>query len=302
MKNHGNAPSQAQYAEFSGIVQSRLWSALKGRISSDELQQFIAGNGPGEVMRRLRRVFTEVAKELPEVHACPFFADEKVPTDEGYPPEYAVKSIAEQLVLFGKYFPNFDPHAMLAYSKKLPECPEGAEGPFVIPNWRKFAGTYSEAMEKMCALLADFLPYGKDFKGTFEFSRLYQSSRTREAEKLIGVGNLHHPGADYIVLWAQFGSLHRGESCRRTRVSYAPNEFGLGAFAVTFMLLTHPERLSSQSVSLDIACPGDECPNIEGELCYVPVVRRSSEIELRSTYHGGSNETHLGSATAFVPA
>jgi hypothetical protein len=46
------------------------------------------------------------------------------------------------------------------------------------------------------------------------------------------------------VIAAQAGMLHRGCSARRTRVSMAGNEFGLGVFAFACMLLTHPERLS----------------------------------------------------------
>ena len=51
--------------------------------------------------------------------------------------------------------------------------------------------------------------------------------------------------------------LHRGCSARRARVSMAGNEFGLGVFTVACMLLTHPERLSSED-TLMIDCGGDE--------------------------------------------
>jgi hypothetical protein len=55
----------------------------------------------------------------------------------------------------------------------------------------------------------------------------------------------------------QAGLLHRGSSARRTRISMAPNEFGLGVFAFACMLLTHPERLSTGD-TLMVDCGGDE--------------------------------------------
>ncbi|MBI2049210.1 MAG: hypothetical protein HYT29_02140 [Parcubacteria group bacterium] len=307
MATHGNAPTSAQYAEFSGIVQSRLWPAIKNRLSGEEIQALITGNGPEEVLRRLRKALTVGKTEnAPVSSLCPFFANEEVPSDGGYPPEYAVKSIAEQLVIFGKYFPNFDPSSALAYSKNLPERPEGAEGPFVIPNWLNVSREYGEAAEKMCALLASTLLYGKKTsRGAFDLKRLQQSHRTWEAEHLIypGIGSPHLPGNDYIVLWAQFGFLHRGRSTRRVRSLYAPNEFGLGAFAVTSMLLTHSERFSSQSVPLDIICPGDEYSNNYGDLCYVPrFSRRGGSNDLDSMEFHGISDKDFGPATAFLPA
>jgi hypothetical protein len=56
---------------------------------------------------------------------------------------------------------------------------------------------------------------------------------------------------------AQAGMLHRGCSARRARVRMAGNEFGLGVFDVACILLTHPERLSTDE-TLMIDCGGDE--------------------------------------------
>ncbi len=303
MKTHGSAPSPAQYAEFAGIVQSRLWPAIKNRLSGEEIQALITGNGPEEVLRRLRKTFTAGKNEsAPTTPPCPFFAEEEVASDMGYPPEYTVKPIAEQLLIWSRLLPNFSTSSMLAYSKNLPGRPEGAEGPFVVPIWQQVGSSYQEATKKVLSLLDIRYRFGRK---TLESAlvKVCQSERTIVAEKILSQHDGGNPlGYPYRILWAQFGFLHRGRSTRRVRSLYAPNEFGLGAFAVASMLLTHLERFSNQSVSLGIICPGDECPNNEGELCYAPLFKAGiTWLELESYWHGGSEEDDQGPATAFLP-
>src|SRR5262249_58321455 len=65
------------------------------------------------------------------------------------------------------------------------------------------------------------------------------------------------PGSSLLLVPAQFGQRHRGQSIRRARARFAEHGFGLGGFAVACMLLTHPERLA-QADQLYVDCPGDE--------------------------------------------
>jgi hypothetical protein len=83
---------------------------------------------------------------------------------------------------------------------------------------------------------------------------LRQSERSKLAEKILAD---QQQGQDFMVVAAQAGMLHRGCSARRARVAMAGNEFGLGAFAVACLLLTHSERLSAED-ALMIDCGGDE--------------------------------------------
>jgi hypothetical protein len=83
---------------------------------------------------------------------------------------------------------------------------------------------------------------------------LRQSERTRLAEKILAD---QQQGHDFLVIPIQAGMLHRGCSARRARIAMAGNEFGLGVFTVACILLTHPERLSSED-TLMIDCGGDE--------------------------------------------
>jgi len=80
-QTHGSAPSPAQYAEFSGVVQSRLWPALKDRISGEEMQSYISN--PEGTMLRLRDSFTARRESGLVVPTSPFFANEKVKSDSG---------------------------------------------------------------------------------------------------------------------------------------------------------------------------------------------------------------------------
>ena len=83
---------------------------------------------------------------------------------------------------------------------------------------------------------------------------LRQSERSKLAETILAD---RQQGNDFVVVAAQYGMQHRGCSARRARVAMAGNESGLGVFAVACMLLTHPQRLSSEDTPM-IDCGGDE--------------------------------------------
>jgi hypothetical protein len=132
--------------------------------------------------------------------------------------------------------------------------PEGAEAWFAIPRWERVASTYNEAVSNMLEVLATRRKLSNRVIGKLASTYLRQSERSKLAEGLL---SRQQEGQDMLVVAAQAGMLHRGSSARRTRVAMAGNEFGLGAFAVGCMLLTHPERLSSGE-TLMIDCSGDE--------------------------------------------
>jgi hypothetical protein len=83
---------------------------------------------------------------------------------------------------------------------------------------------------------------------------LRQAERSKLAENILAD---QQPDNDILVVAAQMGMLHRGSSARRTRISMAGNEFGLGVFSFGCLLLTHPERLSTGE-TLMVDCGGDE--------------------------------------------
>src|SRR3989344_6800899 len=270
-QTRGNAPSPAQYAEFSGVVQSRLWPAIKGRITGDEMQrQYIDGpNGPKNVMLRLRDSFTARRKSDLVVPASPFFASEEVQSNYGYPSGYAVKPVYEQLVALAKHFNGLNTSEVLAYSKELPALPVGAENWFAVPRWEKVASSYNEAVDKVLDMIGKTRNFHNYRNGALGPKYMRLSERTAVALQMIG----DKQKGDFLLIPAQFGLTHRGRSVRRVRVVYAPHEFGLGSFITGCMILSHPERLVQQD-RLHIDCPSDEySPDADGDFSRAPTFR-----------------------------
>jgi hypothetical protein len=198
---------------------------------------------------------TEITDSLLEIihrhTASDKFKDEQVPSNRVYPPTYRVRPVEAQVTEMKKFFPSLG-----GCLEKLARQPllEGAEGWFAIPRWQALAPTYNEAVEMVLSALTTKRKFQNRIFGRLGPTYLRQSERSKLAEKILAD---QQQGQDFIVLAAQAGMLHRGCSARRARLAMAGNEFGLGIFAISCMLLTHPERLSSAD-TLMIDCGGDE--------------------------------------------
>ncbi len=188
------------------------------------------------------------------------FKVEQVPSDRTYPPKYQVRPVEAQVTELRKLFPSLG-----SCMEKLGRKPllEGAEAWFAIPRWQALAPTYNEAVETVLGALGTRRKFGHRLAGRLGSAYLRQSERAKLAENVLLD---QQQGQDILVLAAQAGVLHRGCSARRARVAMAGNEFGLGVFAVSCMLLTHPERLSSEN-ALMIDCGGDEY-SFRGDLSF----------------------------------
>jgi len=179
------------------------------------------------------------------------YKDEETISNRVYPPTYRVRPVETQVTELRKAFPGLG-SCMEKLGRR--ELPEGAEDWFAIPRWEALAPTYDEAVGKAMTALASRRKFQNRVAGRLGPIYLRQSERTKLAGKILAD---QQTGNDILVVGAQNGMLHRGCSARRTRVSMAGNEFGLGVFAFTCILLTHPERLSSED-TLMIDCGGDE--------------------------------------------
>ena len=179
------------------------------------------------------------------------FKDEEVPSNRVYPPTYKVRPVEAQVTEMKKLFPSLG-----SCMEKMARKPllEGAEAWFAIPRWQALAPTYNEATEMMLTALASRRKFQNRIVGRLGEIYLRQSERTRLSEKILAD---QQQGHDFLVIPIQAGMLHRGCSARRARIAMAGNEFGLGVFTVACILLTHPERLSSED-TLMIDCGGDE--------------------------------------------
>ncbi len=179
------------------------------------------------------------------------YRDEDVGSNRVYPSTYRVRSIEAQVSELRKLFPN-----LATCQEKLArhEPPDMTEGWFAIPRWQALADTYNDAVEIVLAALGKRRRLSNRIAGKLSELYLRQTERSKLAEKIL---TEQQPNCDILVVAAQAGMLHRGSSARRTRVTMAGNEFGLGVFALGCLLLTHPERLSSAD-ALMIDCGGDE--------------------------------------------
>jgi hypothetical protein len=244
----GNTTDQ-QNATLQELLVSAVQNACLAAI--EQLDR----NSVQTVLELGNKLKTEVADQVVEIIQkntfCDKFKDEQVPSNRVYPPTYKVRPVEAQVTELKKYFPSLGScHEKLARKPLL----EGAEAWFAIPRWQALAPTYNEAVEMVLDVLAAKRKFQNRIIGRLGPTYLRQCERSKLAEKILAE---QQSGHDFFVFAAQAGMLHRGSSARRTRVSMAGNEFGLGVFAFACMLLTHPERLSNED-TLMIDCGGDE--------------------------------------------
>jgi hypothetical protein len=216
----------------------------KAGLDDEHAQRLIENGGEFQVSLR----------EALESHsATNQFADEEVASSYGYPSGYKPKGITEQTNRLRELFPGIGyANEQLAQQP----LPEGAEGWFAIPRWQKVAPTYAEAVQKVLDLLkaqrkGSFHNYRE---GQIDAQHLRQSAKTVKMFQALGEQQKDH---DILVVPCQFGKRHAGRSVRRAREVMPVSEFGLDAFSIGIMLLTHPERLQDYS-DLWIDAPGDE--------------------------------------------
>jgi len=232
------------------------------------------------------------------------FADEEVQSSYAYPARYAVKTLEQQTDILRKVLPQLSMGSDVGGHVKFLDAyrtntklPVGAEGFFIVPRWQKVAGTYGEALETVLALLAKSRKFYNWRSGQLGAKQLRQSVRTSAMLAKCSEGQ---PG-DSIILPAQLGFRHRGRSVRRAREVFLGNEFGLDAFTVACILLTHPEREQVWE-QLHIDCSGDEfSPDADGQFGGAPFFDfLGGELEFGSSWVGHAYD-YYGSASGFSP-
>ena len=132
---------------------------------------------------------------------------------------------------------------------------EGAEAWFAIPRWQALAPTYNEAVEMVLGVLATKRKFQNRIVGRLGPTYLRQSRALQAGGKDSGrsaAGQRHSGGgrAGRHAASRLLGPPH-------PRAPWPAMSLALGVFAVACMLLTHPERLSTED-TLMIDCGGDE--------------------------------------------
>jgi hypothetical protein len=204
------------------------------------------------------------------------YATEETKSNYGYLSGYEPKSIAEQVQTLHYLFPVIK-NATYDESIASQPLPPNAEGWFAIPWWEKIVAdipagrqVYGEAVQRVLDLISETRngEFHNYREGQLGPSYLRQFRKSIRAWKKIRQEQKDH---DILIIPAQFGLCHAGRSIRRARVVMNRSEFGLGAFAVGIMLLTHPERLMNYN-DLWIDCAGDEyAPDADGVFSESPI-------------------------------
>lgn len=257
----------------------------EGLLDKDGIQKLIENGDEFQA-----RIITGI-KELSVSNQ---FADEEVESSYAYPKGYKVKGITEQTNILRQLFPGIG-----FADEKIAEqpLPVNAEGWFAIPKWQTLAPTYGEAVQKVLAMIASKRKFYNYRDGQLGAEYLRQHAKTAKMFQKLGDEQKDY---DILVVPAQFGLRHRGRSVRRAREVFQANEFGLGAFAIGIMLLTHPER-EVQWEQLHVDCAGDEfAPDADGVFSHAPLFRfHDGEVKFNAGWFDSAYELY-GSASAFL--
>ncbi|MDP1719276.1 MAG: hypothetical protein Q8L24_02525 [bacterium] len=250
--------------------------------------------GAQRVIERGDEFQSRVITVIRELSVSNQFANEEVESSCEYPAGYKRKDFCLQSNLLRQLFPGVGFHDEKELDRPLPE---GAEGPFAVPRWEKIAPTYGEAVEKVFAMIASKRKFRNYRESQLGPQYLRQTGHSKRFWKQIGEEQKDH---DILVVPCQFGLRHKGRSVRRACEVMSANEFGLGAFAVGVMLLTHPERLARYE-DLWIDCAGDEYSFSAGsQFDYAPIFSFVGGLVRFGAYWRGGAGGYRGSASGFL--
>jgi len=198
-----------------------------------------------------------------------------------YPRCYHPKDLWKQIEIINQFIPvetneNFIKNAMEAC------LPDGAEALFVIPKLRS---NYTRATSEALKIIEE----KRRFHCHVEIERKKFCREEKTIKCLDILSRAQKDAGDIIIIPAQFGARHLGRSVNLVRKKMASNEFGLGAYEVAWMLITHNERENViNKVHMD--CPGDTYSAIYSP--YFDYVQKWMEFAVReskrSVYDTGS--------------
>lgn len=273
MTSKGTEPAtDEQWKQIKRVIEdgsAKAADIVRKRVSLNKTDaQVIIMNG--DILQNV--AIDAIIAKIEDLTVSDQYADEEVDSSYTYPPEYTYKPLSEQIAILLKHFPQLNVEQTNEFIVKvLPtlELPAGAEGWFAIPNPERLAPSYGEALEKVLKIIDSSRKFQNYRKGELGPDRLRQHARTVQFLNKIGETQT----GDILVIPCQFGLKYRGKSIRRARELFNKfTEFGLGAFMVGCMLITHPDR-AVRTEELDMDCAGDEyTPDADGDfsrsLCF----------------------------------
>lgn len=290
-----------QWKQIKRVIEdgsAKVADIVRKRVALDKTgAQVVVMNG--DVLQNVM-IDAAIAK-IEELTASDQYADEETDSSYTYPPEYKYKPLAEQIAILLKHFPQLNVEKTNEFiAQVLPtlQLPAGAEGWFAIPRPDKIAPSYGEALEKVLKIIDSSRKFQNYRKGELGPDRLRTSARTVQYLNKIGETQT----GDILIIPCQFGLKYRGKSIRRARELFNKiTEFGLGAFQIGCMLITHPDR-AVRTEELDMDCAGDEyAPGAGGGFSRSLFFSfGDGRLEFGDRWVGGA-DGRFGSVSGFLP-
>jgi len=207
------------------------------------------------------------------------------------------KPIGEQLNILRHFLGDIgNADEMFSKNKQLPNHVQGF---YALPKWHMVADTYQNAVEVIHSAISEsrkgnFINHCKGEHISGVFQEAYHN--------ICGLEKLYikQKGFGVMVVPAQLGELYRGQSVdvAEELFSKTEDEFGLNAFDVGVILLTHPELLQNEK-DLWIDCPGDISSGDCYEKKHTTSYRFGDGKLLFVANESGASHRNYGSATAF---
>ena len=311
----GSRPKTAgQLGEFRRKMES---IARRAAEACNELESVSDHDALSRLIDRIGEYETPILRAAIEktesILKCDRYVDEEVVSDREYPPTFkGPKPLEEQIKILADIF-KLSSGPALEYAKKLPEQPTEAraEGWYAIPAlhalinkyWpgKSLAAGYCLATNMVLQKLGETRPFFNNREGQVAEKHFRREKYSKE--KLLNLAEKQR-GNNILIVAAQFGKRHRGRSVLRALESFSPYEYGLGAFEVGCMALTHPERFSCEE-EVDADCCGDEVALKVGDdyrsaPCFI---YRANKLQFDVLLAGGSGTTfgHCGAVSGFMP-
>lgn len=328
----GRRVSLTAKQEVSHMV--RLSDISKGEAR--ELDRILEANGfDGDLARSIirdgtiARVMVDAAKTYLADEELPAgtVADEEIVSSFGYPPGWKMKTPAKQAKTLLHHFPGLD----LSYLDELVSryetrdvntgsgtyrtapkmdrrlvLPPGMDGLAVIPKPSWIAKTidgdkdwpsYNKAVRALLVLMKKaYRDFTDCTEGKVGPNYLRLNAKTAEVYAKLAA---EMPG-DVLVIPVQTGLLHRGKFHRQVRAIFKKLEFGLDVFTTGIILLTHPDRLTDES--LWIHCAGsDFAPDGDSDFHVAPYWEFNKKLVLDWRKIHALCRNSFGSASGQLP-
>jgi hypothetical protein len=203
-----------------------------------------------------------------------------------YPRCYHPKELWKQIEIINQFVP-VETNEKFIQSVMEARLPQGAEALFAIPKPKE---NYARATLDALNII--------EGKRRFHCHITIEQKKLRREEKTIKcldiLSKAQKDAGEIIIIPAQFGINHLNKSVDLVRKKMAPNEFGLGAYEVAWMMITHSERQNIMN-KVHMDCPGDNY--LESYNPYFDYGQKWMELAVRES----KRPVHdIGSVTGFV--